>query len=100
MQFLEIGTDKDHVHFLIQSIPNKSITQLVITIKSITAKMMLEWRPHLKQELWGSHLWTSGYYVSTVSQHSNETVISTYVRKQGRQQEYIQLHKEQLNLFV
>lgn len=100
IQFLEIGTDKDHVHLLVQSIPNKSITQLVTIIKSITEKKMLVWRPQLKQELWGSHLWTSGYYVSTVSKHSNETVISQYVRKQGRQHEYTQLHKEQLNLFL
>ena len=34
--FLEIGTDKDHVHFLIQSIPTYSPTKIVKTIKSIT----------------------------------------------------------------
>src|SRR6266581_2746041 len=36
--FLEIGTDKDHVHFLIQSIPTYSPTKIVKTIKSITAR--------------------------------------------------------------
>ncbi len=36
--FLEIGTDKDHVHFLLQSVPTKSPTSLVKMIKSITAR--------------------------------------------------------------
>lgn len=38
IRFLEIGTDKDHVHFLIQSVPKISATQIVRTVKSITAK--------------------------------------------------------------
>jgi REP element-mobilizing transposase RayT len=34
--FLEIGTDQDHVHFLIQSVPMYSPTQIVKMVKSIT----------------------------------------------------------------
>lgn len=37
MTFLEIGTDEDHVHFLIQSVPQYSPTRIVRTVKSITA---------------------------------------------------------------
>ena len=37
LYFLEIGTDKDHVHFLIQSIPSYSPMQIVKIVKSITA---------------------------------------------------------------
>ena len=36
--FLEIGTDKDHVHFLVQSVPMYSVTKIVKIIKSITAR--------------------------------------------------------------
>ena len=38
MKFLEIGTDKDHVHFLVQSVPMYSVTKVVRTLKSITAR--------------------------------------------------------------
>ena len=96
IQFLEIGTDKDHVHFLVQSIPNKSITQLVTIIKSITEKKMLVWRPQLKQELWGSHLWTSGYYANTVGQYASEEVIKSYVKNQGKK--YKKILENQLKL--
>ena len=34
INFLEIGTDKDHVHFLIQSVPKYSPTEIIRIIKS------------------------------------------------------------------
>ena len=38
VHFLEIGTDKDHVHFLIQSVPMRRVTEIVKIVKSITAR--------------------------------------------------------------
>src|SRR3982750_1343823 len=38
LKFLEIGTDRDHVHFLVQSVPTYSVTKLVMRIKSLTAR--------------------------------------------------------------
>ncbi len=38
IHFLEIGTDKDHVHYLIQSVPTYSPTKIARIIKSITAR--------------------------------------------------------------
>ena len=38
IKFLEIGTDEDHVHFLVQSVPTYNVTKLVTLIKSITAR--------------------------------------------------------------
>ena len=38
IKFLEIGTDEDHVHFLVQSVPTYNVTKLVTVIKSITAR--------------------------------------------------------------
>ena len=29
VKFLEIGTDKDHVHFLVQSVPSYNVTKIV-----------------------------------------------------------------------
>ena len=61
IHFVEIGTDKDHVHFLIQSIPTYNITKIVTIIKSITAKKVFEAYPEIKEKMWGANLWTSGY---------------------------------------
>ena len=98
VHFVEIGTDKDHVHFLVQSVPLLPITRIVTIIKSITARKVLEKMPELKQSLWGANLWTSGYYASTVGKHGNETAIANYVKEQGCESEYTQIHKDQLRL--
>ena len=81
--FLEIGTDKDHVHFLIQSVPRYSPTQIVRIVKSITAKEVFAKCPEVKKKLWGGEFWSDGFYVATVSEHGNEKVIANYVKNQG-----------------
>ena len=37
IEFLETGTDGDHVHFLVQSVLTYSPTKIVSTLKSVTA---------------------------------------------------------------
>ena len=95
--FLEIGTDQDHVHFLVQSVPLYSPKRIVQIIKSITAREIFATCPEVKKQLWGGQFWSSGYFISTVGQHGNETMIKQYIRNQGA--EYTQLHRQQLNLF-
>ena len=72
-----IGVDEDHVHFLIQSIPMYSVTQLVKMIKSLTARQLLSSCPEIKKQLWGGNIWTSGYYVNTVGQYDKKRSYST-----------------------
>ena len=97
INIIEIGTDGDHVHFLIQSVPNLSPQEIVRTIKSITAKEIIRLCPQVKKKLWGGKIWSGGYFVSTVGKYGNEKQIENYVRNQGK--EYTKLHKGQLSLF-
>lgn len=99
IEFIEIGTDNDHVHFLIQSIPTMSASKIIQTIKSITAKEIFRLHPEVKQQLWGGEFWTKGYYVNTVGRHGDENTIQAYVQSQGRQDEYKKIHSQQLKLF-
>ena len=89
IQFLEIGTDDDHVHFLIQSVPGYSVTRLVTMIKSLSAREIFKKCPHVKKQLWGGEFWSDGYFSSTVGKHGNENMIARYVKDQG--QEYTKL---------
>lgn len=97
--FLEIGTDRDHVHFLVQTIPPYSPTKLVRIIKSLTAREIFRRVPTVKKYLWGGELWSDGFYVSTVGRHGSEGEIQRYISQQGRQKEYAKLHAQQLRLF-
>ena len=98
MHFVEIGADKDHVHFLVQSVPTYSPTKIVRAIKSITAREIFCQIPSIKKELWGGEFWTDGYYINTVSKRGNEDVVRQYVKKQGNEGDYEQLHFVQLKL--
>ena len=93
IRFLEIGANQNHVHFLIQSTPTHSPSDIIKVVKSITARRMFAEHPEVKKALWGGQLWTDGYFVSTVGKHSNEDVIAEYVREQGKPEDeiYVQL---------
>ena len=99
IEFLEIGTDKDHVHFLVQSVPGYSPTKIITISKSFTAREVFVRVPSVKKQLWGGEFWTDGYYVGTVGQHATEDAIRQYVKNQGQEKEYKQLHVQQLKLF-
>ena len=99
IHFLEIGTDEDHVHFFVQSVPMYSPTKIVRTIKSITAREIFRAMPEVKKELWSGEFWTDGYYIATVGKHSSEGTIRRYVKNQDKNAKYKRLHHEQLTLF-
>jgi len=93
IKFLEIGTDGDHVHFLVQSVPMYSVKKIVQIIKSLTAREIFRRCPEVKRKLWGGEFWSDGYYASTVGKHGDEAMIGKYVKGQGG--EYQKLHSDQ-----
>ena len=98
IKFLEIGTDKDHVYFLVQIIPMYSVSKVVKLMKSITAREIFKRCEQVKKQLWGGEFWTDGYFASTVGKHGDETMIANYVKDQGG--EYKNLHRDfQLAIF-
>jgi len=98
VKFLEIGTDKDHVHFLVQSVPTYSVTKIVRIIKGLTAREVVRRCRDVKKQLWGGEFWSDGYFASTVGKHGDEEMIGRYVKNQGNT--YNKLHSDhQLALF-
>ena len=97
--FVEIGTDHDHVHFLVQSVPALSPTRIIQIAKSITAKEIFKRNPEVKKKLWGCEFWTKGFYVNTVGRHGDERAIQKCVQEQGSERQYKKIHCQQLTLF-
>ncbi len=98
IHFLEIGTDKDHIHLLIQSIPTYNVTKIVTIIKSLTARIIFKQHTEIKKQLWGGEFWSDGYFASTVGKYGSENMITNYVKQQG--QEYTKLYNNhQFTLF-
>ena len=98
IKYIEIGADRDHVHFLVQSVPTYTITKIVTIIKSITAREIFKRCPQVKKKLWGGEFWTDGYFASTVGKHGDENMIAKYVKNQGKG--YTNIYKgKQLEMF-
>ena len=95
--FLEIWTDKDHVHFLIQWIPKMSPTEIITIIKSLTSREIFLKFPEVKKKLWWWNFWSSWFYVNTVWQHWNEDIIRKYVQNQWNENKYKQIYKWFIN---
>ena len=93
--FVEIGTDEDHVHFLVQSVPTIPPSRIVQIIKDTTAREIYLTNPEVRKKLWGGHLWTTGFYINIVGAYANEEVIRAYVEQQGK--EYKKLYRAQLS---
>ena len=97
INFVEIGNDLDHIHILVQSVPTITVSRLVNIIKSITAKEIFKEFPQLKKDMWGSSLWTSGYYANTVGMYASKDAIVNYIKNQGSNEEdYVKIHQGQL----
>ena len=87
----ELGCDVNHIHVLCSFHPKYSGGQIVRIFKSITARELFRRFPDLKKELWGGEFWSDGYYMATIGERGNLTIIEKYIRGQGITPEDAQL---------
>ena len=81
-QILEINTEKDHVHLLVNCSPQHYIPNMIKALKGVSARLLMkEFGDSLRKKLWGGHLWNPSYFVATVSEHTEEQ-IRRYIRNQ------------------
>jgi REP element-mobilizing transposase RayT len=68
-------TMPDYVHVFLSAPPTVAPTEIVRTMKSVTANKVFCAVPSLKKRyFWGSGLWSRGYYVGTAGNVSTETI--------------------------
>ena len=79
---IEINTDLDHIHLLIDCKPQHYIPNIIKALKGVSARLlMLEYGDELKMKLWGGHLWNPSYFIATVSENTEEQ-IRNYIKSQ------------------
>ena len=86
-----IGCDIDHIHLLCGAHPKYAPGQVVRIFKSITAREIFRRQPSIKRDLWGGAFWTDGYYVATVGERGNWSIVEQYIKEQGIKPEDAQL---------
>lgn len=90
--FQAVGTDRDHLHILVEAAPKYSPSSVMQICKSITAKEVFKRHPIVKNELWGGHFWSAGGHIDTVGDGYDVKAMEEYIRKQG-------VPKSQVTLF-
>ena len=77
---MECGTD--HVHILFEAKPTTDLTKFINILKGHSSKEIREKHHDLiKNKLWGDHLWSPSYFISTSGNVSLDTLIN-YVQTQ------------------
>ena len=80
----EMETDKDHIHYMIETEPNINLSNLVRTMKSYTTYYI--WKLHkkyLSKEFWRENtFWTDGYFICSIDNVS-EKQLRKYIENQG-----------------
>ena len=67
-------TDKDHIHYMIETEPTMPISKIVNLMKSYTTYHIWERYPnYLRKHFWKEHtFWTDGYFACSVGNVSEE----------------------------
>lgn len=83
-EILEMESNKDHIHLLIESEPKISVLQIVRVLKS---KSTIElWKNHseqLRKDFWYQNmLWSRGYFACTIG-NASEDIVRKYIENQG-----------------
>lgn len=77
-------TDKDHIHYMIETTPNINLSDFVRTIKSyISHHMWQKYGNYLSKHFWKEKtFWTDGYFICSVGNVS-EKRLKEYIENQG-----------------
>ena len=70
---IEVNTDLDHIHLLIDCSPQHYIPDIIKALKGVSARLLIkEYGDVLKKKLCGGHLWNPSYFIATVSENTEE----------------------------
>lgn len=81
-KIIEMNTDIDHIHLLIDCSPQHYIPNVMKALKGVSARLLMkQYGDSLKHQLYAGHLWNPSYFIATVSENIEEQ-IKKYIHKQ------------------
>ena len=81
-KIIEINTDMDHIHLLIDCSPQHYIPNVMKALKGVSARLLMkQYGDSLRHQLYAGHLWNPSYFIATVSENTEEQ-IKEYIHKQ------------------
>ena len=84
VELTEFNGESDHVHLLIQYPPTVQLSSLVNSLKGVSSRIMRRDHPaEVKKVLWGDHLWSPSYFVSSCG-GAPLSIVKDYITNQKR----------------
>lgn len=77
----EMHVAEDHVHLFVWFPPRLSISQVVMYLKSLSARKLFSEYPELRRRMWNGALWEDGFFVRTVGEGVEAEVVRRYIRR-------------------
>lgn len=88
IEIIEMNVQKEHVHLVMWVPPKYAISSVMGYLKGKLAIRLFQKYEKLSKRLWGRHIWSRGYCVSTIG--INEEQIRQYVRWQEKKDKDIE----------
>jgi putative transposase len=78
-------TDKDHIHYMIETTPNINLSDFVRGLKQYTTYHIWEkYEPYLSKCFWHERtFWSDGYFIASIGEVSSQT-LQYYIENQGK----------------
>lgn len=71
----------DHIHLLVSFPPHFTPSSVVKMFKGVSSRLYFKKRPEVRDALWGGHLWSGSYFMSTLGSMSKD-VVNNYINSQ------------------
>ena len=85
VSILIMEADKDHIHYMIETIPNMNLSDFVRVLKQYTNYHIWErFGSQLRNYYWHEKtFWSDGYFIASIGEVSS-TTIQQYIENQGK----------------
>ena len=81
IELQEAYWDNDHIHILFEATPTTSLVKFINSYKSASSRLIKKDFPEIRDKLWKSAFWKTGYFITTTGGANIET-IQKYIQQQ------------------
>ena len=85
VQIKYVETDKDHIHYMVETTPNINLSNFVRTLKQYTAyHIWQKYESYLSKCLWNERtFWSDDYFIASIGEVSSKT-LKYYIENQSK----------------
>jgi putative transposase len=80
-RLIESNAERDHVHLLVEPLPQTTPSKLVNSLKGVSSRMLRKEFPQLEKYYWKGGLWSPSYFITSCGGAPLE-IVKEYIQNQ------------------